>query len=163
MEIWLLAIYGFKAMGSGAKLQSGWVADTPLCYEYIYMSKFGAKREKDKKECSKDSSTSTSAFNFQCMEQRTPLRARLTFASKVHNAPAVDDNPNHCPLHRHIFKMLWNLLWKYYYWNVKQRRLSHTSLDMIHCQMLGKVEYGLPAKIWRLVGCTEMLSWLPKL
>ena len=28
-----------------------------------------------------------------------------------------------------------------------------------HCQMLGKVEYGLPAKIWRLVGCTEMLSW----
>ena len=30
---------------------------------------------------------------------------------------------------------------------------------MSHCQMLGKVEYGLPAKIWRLVGCTEMLSW----
>ena len=31
--------------------------------------------------------------------------------------------------------------------------------DTSHCQMLGKVEYGLPAKIWRLVGCTEMLSW----
>ena len=31
--------------------------------------------------------------------------------------------------------------------------------DMSHSQMLGKVEYGLPAKIWRLVGCTEMLSW----
>ena len=30
---------------------------------------------------------------------------------------------------------------------------------MSHCQMLGKVEYGLPAKIWHLVGCTEMLSW----
>ena len=29
---------------------------------------------------------------------------------------------------------------------------------MSHSQMLGKVEYGLPAKIWRLVGCTEMLS-----
>ena len=32
-------------------------------------------------------------------------------------------------------------------------------VDMSHCQMLGKVEYGLPAKIWRLVGSTEMLSW----
>ena len=32
-------------------------------------------------------------------------------------------------------------------------------LVMTHSQMLGKVEYGLPAKIWRLVGCTEMLSW----
>ena len=31
--------------------------------------------------------------------------------------------------------------------------------NMTHSQMLGKVEYGLPAKIWRLVGCTEMLSW----
>ena len=31
--------------------------------------------------------------------------------------------------------------------------------DMSHCQMLGKFEYGLPAKFWRLVGCTEMLSW----
>ena len=30
---------------------------------------------------------------------------------------------------------------------------------MSHCQMLGKFEYGLPAKFWRLVGCTEMLSW----
>ena len=33
------------------------------------------------------------------------------------------------------------------------------ALNMTHSQMLGKVEYGLPAKIWRLVGCTEMLSW----
>ena len=31
--------------------------------------------------------------------------------------------------------------------------------DMSHSQMLGKFEYGLPAKFWRLVGCTEMLSW----
>ena len=29
---------------------------------------------------------------------------------------------------------------------------------MTHSQMLGKVEYGLPAKIRRLVGCTEMVS-----
>ena len=29
---------------------------------------------------------------------------------------------------------------------------------MSNSQMLGKVEYGLPAKIWRLVGCTEMFS-----
>ena len=28
-----------------------------------------------------------------------------------------------------------------------------------HSQMLGKFEYDLPAKFWRLVGCTEMLSW----
>ena len=28
-----------------------------------------------------------------------------------------------------------------------------------HCQMFQKVESVLPAKIWRLVGCTEMLSW----
>ena len=32
-------------------------------------------------------------------------------------------------------------------------------LYMSHCQMLGKFEYTLPAKFWRLVGCTEMLSW----
>ena len=32
-------------------------------------------------------------------------------------------------------------------------------MHMSHCQMLGKFEYTLPAKFWRLVGCTEMLSW----
>ena len=32
-------------------------------------------------------------------------------------------------------------------------------VSMTHSQMLGKVKYGLPAKIWRLVGCTKMLSW----
>ena len=31
--------------------------------------------------------------------------------------------------------------------------------DTSHSQMLGKFEYTLPAKFWRLVGCTEMLSW----
>ena len=31
--------------------------------------------------------------------------------------------------------------------------------DTTHSQMLGKFEYTLPAKFWRLVGCTEMLSW----
>ena len=35
----------------------------------------------------------------------------------------------------------------------------HICLYMTHCQMLGKFEYTLPAKFWRLVGCTEMLSW----
>ena len=36
---------------------------------------------------------------------------------------------------------------------------SDRLLHMSHSQMLGKFEYGLPAKFWRLVGCTEMLSW----
>ena len=36
----------------------------------------------------------------------------------------------------------------------------HIFLDhRTHSQMLGKIEYTLPAKFWRLVGCTEMLSW----
>ena len=30
---------------------------------------------------------------------------------------------------------------------------------MTHSQMFQKVEYGLPAKIWQLLGCTEMISW----
>ena len=41
------------------------------------------------------------------------------------------------------------------------RRCIYTCMHdayMNHCQMLGKVGYGLPAKIGRLVGCTEMLS-----
>ena len=33
------------------------------------------------------------------------------------------------------------------------------NINMSHSQMLGKFEYTLPAKFWRLVGCTEMLSW----
>ena len=36
---------------------------------------------------------------------------------------------------------------------------DNISADMTHSQMLGKIEYTLPAKFWRLVGCTEMLSW----
>ena len=32
-------------------------------------------------------------------------------------------------------------------------------IGMSHSQMLGKFEYRLPAKFWRLVRCTEMLSW----
>jgi len=31
-------------------------------------------------------------------------------------------------------------------------------VDMIRSQMFQKVEYGLPAKIGRFVGCTEMIS-----
>ena len=38
-----------------------------------------------------------------------------------------------------------------------QKGVSH--LYTSHSQMLGKFEYTLPAKFWRLVGCTEMLSW----
>ena len=41
-------------------------------------------------------------------------------------------------------------------WNMRDHRLQ---CYMTHCQMLGKFEYTLPAKFWRLVGCTEMLSW----
>ena len=38
--------------------------------------------------------------------------------------------------------------------------LKYDSIQyMSHSQMLGKFEYTLPAKFWRLVGCTEMLSW----
>ena len=32
-------------------------------------------------------------------------------------------------------------------------------VDMTNCQMFKKVESDLPAKIWRLIGCTEMISW----
>ena len=37
--------------------------------------------------------------------------------------------------------------------------LLSTKTSKSHSQMLGKFEYTLPAKFWRLVGCTEMLSW----
>ena len=37
--------------------------------------------------------------------------------------------------------------------------LTSQTKHMSHSQMLGKFEYGLPAKFWRLVGCTEILSW----
>ena len=40
-----------------------------------------------------------------------------------------------------------------------EKKLYVSFLDMSHSQMLGKFEYGLPAKFWHLVGCTEMLSW----
>ena len=39
------------------------------------------------------------------------------------------------------------------------RTWLYPCIHMSHSQMLGKFEYGLPAKFWRLVGCTEMLSW----
>ena len=39
------------------------------------------------------------------------------------------------------------------------RHAKSKYFNMSHSQMLGKFEYGLPAKFWRLVGCTEMLSW----
>ena len=100
MAIGYIWLYGH---GLGSKIAERVSGRYPSdCNEY--RSTFGAKKRKRQKGVF--SSTSTSAFNFPCIEQRTPLRARLTFASKVHNGPAVDDNPNHCHLHRHIFKML---------------------------------------------------------
>ena len=48
----------------------------------------------------------------------------------------------------------WTLVLLLLYWGVKVYQLH-----MTHSQMLGKFEYTLPAKFWRLVGCTEMLSW----
>ena len=41
----------------------------------------------------------------------------------------------------------------------KTLKMSLKKSNMSHSQMLGKIEYTLPAKFWRLVGCTEMLSW----
>ena len=43
--------------------------------------------------------------------------------------------------------------------NVMHSTMHCTIVHMTHSQMLGKFEYTLPAKFWRLVGCTEMLSW----
>ena len=37
--------------------------------------------------------------------------------------------------------------------------MSPKHVHMTHCQMFQKVESDLPAKIWRLVGYTEMISW----
>ena len=42
---------------------------------------------------------------------------------------------------------------------VVQILILFDQLCMTHSQMLGKFEYTSPAKFWRLVGCTEMLSW----
>ena len=36
---------------------------------------------------------------------------------------------------------------------------EHLVFHMTHSQMFQKVEYGLPAKIWQLLGYTEMISW----
>ena len=50
------------------------------------------------------------------------------------------------------------IIWAFHFLFLEEV-VNLSKADMSHCQMLGKVEYGLPAKIWRLVGCTEMLSW----
>ena len=42
---------------------------------------------------------------------------------------------------------------------IEVAKYHHSYPYMSHSQMLGKFEYTLPAKFWRLVGCTEMLSW----
>ena len=51
------------------------------------------------------------------------------------------------------------IIWAFHFLFLEEV-VNLSKADMSHCQMLGKVEYGLPAKIWRLVGCTEMLSWV---
>ena len=50
-------------------------------------------------------------------------------------------------------------IYSYLFKEWKKRSMFCVYVYMTHCQMLGKVASGLPAKIWRLVGCTEMLSW----
>ena len=52
---------------------------------------------------------------------------------------------------------LHDVRWFVFYCN--ERLEISIFIHMTHSQMLRKVEYALPAKIWRLVGCTEMLSW----
>ena len=63
---------------------------------------------------------------------------------------------------------LWHLNILPSWWNVilitsslSQKSFCKTLFfyNMTHSQMLGKFEYTSPAKFWRLVGCTEMLSW----
>ena len=49
--------------------------------------------------------------------------------------------------------------WEVIIFRDKQTDKHFIMIYMSHSQMLGKVESGLAAKIWRLVGCTEMLSW----
>ena len=51
--------------------------------------------------------------------------------------------------------IIWQSIWS----KLASWTYSGITLDMSHSQMLGKFEYTLPAKFWRLVGCTEMLSW----
>ena len=66
---------------------------------------------------------------------------------------------------------LWKKFWPdplipppYQKWPKNAKKTDHSIaiysiFCMSHSQMLGKFEYTLPAKFWRLVGCTEMLSW----
>ena len=57
---------------------------------------------------------------------------------------------------------IWNKFWVCSLTGIPNMMMMMSKMamgGMTHSRMLGKVEYGLPAKIWRLVGCTEMLSW----
>ena len=47
---------------------------------------------------------------------------------------------------------------EYYSIKWKNMNIEERNEYKTHCQMLGKVESVLPAKIGRLVGCTEMIS-----
>ena len=74
----------------------------------------------------------------------------------------------------HIWSELNTCKWKHIRsqmlnWNVELgqqqilKRRQGKDLYMTHSQMFQKVESDLPEKIWSLVGCTEMISWLAKL
>ena len=82
----------------------------------------------------------------------------------VKNKRSVHQKFYACP-QKQILGLLLNIEWLsvkaicwdcMVYFNIFHLQWFHC---MTHSQMLGKVEYTLPAKIWRLVGCTEMLSW----
>ena len=59
----------------------------------------------------------------------------------------------------------WNSFWKMWKFpNVRKGLKNYEAkydvwMGRRRSQMFQKVEYGLPAKIWRLVGCTKMISW----
>ena len=56
--------------------------------------------------------------------------------------------------HKETNKQIFNV-------EIHSRQGPRFSIGMVmrRYQMFQKVEYGLPAKIWRLVGCTEMVYW----
>ena len=70
---------------------------------------------------------------------------QLILVGKTNNRPTYTVSSSH-----YLFS---------YIWSNKYHHRPTWTMYMSHSQMLGKFEYTLPAKFWRLVGCTEMLSW----
>ena len=92
-----------------------------------------------------------------------PKKKVLSGASPAKPASAVQAKPEQKQEEKKV-KQPWSiyLVWSWSWSWSKNLDLSiqlGLGLGMSHCQMLGKFEYTLPAKFWRLVGCTEMLSW----